>query len=98
MSDDGLAATAVDDDAAEFAIFASLCEDADFSPTPDCDGVLRAVLHCVIPDREFRNARFIRNVFEAAVVRQAWRLRGVEKPTVDQLRALEAEDFPSTSR
>ena len=78
------------------AIFASLCKDADFSPTPECDGVLRTMLHGVIRDREFGNARFIRNLFEAAVVRQAWRLRSVETPTVEQLRALEVADLPST--
>jgi hypothetical protein len=78
------------------AIFASLCKDADFTPTPECDGVLRTMLHGVIRDREFGNARFIRNLFEAAVVRQAWRLRTVESPTVDQLRALEVADLPST--
>jgi hypothetical protein len=78
------------------AIFASLCKDADFSPAADCEGVLRTMLHGVIRDREFGNARFIRNLFEAAVVRQAWRLRSVEAPTVDQLRTLEVADLPSS--
>lgn len=79
------------------AIFASMCKDADFTPTSDCTDVLRTMLHGVIRDREFGNARFIRNAFEAAVVRQAWRLRTVEAPTVEQLRSLEAADLSSTA-
>jgi hypothetical protein len=64
----------------------------------DCTGLLRTMLHGVIRDREFGNGRFVRNVFEAAVVRQAWRLRTVTEPTVDQLRTLEAADLPSSGR
>jgi len=79
------------------AIFTSMCRDADFSPTDKCVELLRAQLHGVIHDREFGNARFIRNIFETAVVRQAWRLRGVAQPTVDQLRALEADDLPASA-
>jgi len=79
------------------AIFSSMCRDADFTPTDKCVDLLRAQLHGVIHDREFGNARFIRNIFETAVVRQAWRLRGVAHPTVDQLRALEADDLPASA-
>ncbi|HXY94824.1 MAG TPA: AAA family ATPase [Acidimicrobiia bacterium] len=79
------------------AIFQSLCHDADFSPTQGCADALRAILHGVVRDREFGNARFVRNVFEAAVVRQAWRLRGVAAPTVDQLRTLEVDDLPTSA-
>jgi hypothetical protein len=77
------------------AIFKSMCSDADFSPSDKCIELLRAQLRGVIHDREFGNARFIRNIFETAVVRQAWRLRGVTQPTVDQLRTLEADDLPA---
>jgi hypothetical protein len=81
------------------AIFQSMCKDADFAPTDDCVARLRSMLHGVIRDREFGNARFVRNLFEAAVVRQAWRLRAVADPTVDQLRTLEPGDLqnPGTS-
>jgi hypothetical protein len=41
----------------------------------------------------FGNARFVRNTFEAAVVRQAWRLRDVADPSVHQLRELRPEDL-----
>jgi hypothetical protein len=77
------------------AIFRSLCADADFTPTDDCVALLVTMVAHVARDREFGNARYVRNVFEAAVVRQAWRLRTVEQPTVDQLRTIEAADLPA---
>ena len=42
--------------------------------------------------RGFGNARFVRNVFEAAVSRQAERLAAVEQPTDEQLTTLTAAD------
>jgi hypothetical protein len=39
------------------------------------------------------HARYVRNGFEAALLRQAWRLRGVSAPTVDQLRELTGADL-----
>ncbi|KQW53638.1 hypothetical protein ASC77_05055 [Nocardioides sp. Root1257] len=41
----------------------------------------------------FGNARYVRNVLEAAIGRHAWRLRDVETPTVEQLRTIMAEDL-----
>jgi hypothetical protein len=78
------------------AIFRSLCKDVDFAPTEDCVDLLRTMVEEVVRDRAFGNARYVRNVFEAAVVRQAWRLRTVEQPTLDQLRTLESTDLPTT--
>jgi SpoVK/Ycf46/Vps4 family AAA+-type ATPase len=43
--------------------------------------------------RGFGNARFVRNLFEAAVSRQADRLAAVEQPTDEQLTTLTAEDL-----
>ena len=42
--------------------------------------------------RGFGNARFVRNLFEAAIARQAERLSAVEHPTDDQLTTLTAAD------
>ncbi len=42
--------------------------------------------------RGFGNARFVRNVFEAAIARQAERLATVERPTDEQLTTLTAAD------
>ena len=41
----------------------------------------------------FGNGRWVRNAFEAAVGQQAWRLREVEAPTVEQLRELLPADL-----
>jgi SpoVK/Ycf46/Vps4 family AAA+-type ATPase len=45
--------------------------------------------------RGFGNARFVRNLFEAAVSRQAERLAAVDHPTDEQLITLTAEDLSS---
>ena len=41
----------------------------------------------------FGNARYVRNLLEAAIGRHAWRLRDVEEPTLEQLRTLDADDL-----
>jgi hypothetical protein len=41
----------------------------------------------------FGNARFARNLLEAAIGKHAWRLRDIDEPTVEQLRKLIADDF-----
>lgn len=46
-----------------------------------------------IRDETFGNGRFARNVLEAAIGHQAWRLRDEEDPSVDQLRTLLPEDI-----
>lgn len=61
----------------------------------DEDGALRLaeVVHDEPRTRGFGNARFVRNVFEAAVGRQADRLANVEHPTDDELTTLTAADI-----
>ena len=41
----------------------------------------------------FGNGRFARNALEAAIGHHAWRLRGIDSPTLDDLRQLVAKDF-----
>ena len=41
----------------------------------------------------FGNGRFARNALEAAIGHHAWRLRGNDSPTLDDLRQLVAKDF-----
>ena len=74
-------------------IFVGQCRAGDFTPSPDCLDSLRATLRATARDEQFGNARFVRNLFEAAVVRQAWRLRDIASPTVEQLRDLQASDL-----
>ena len=58
---------------------------------------LAALLDAEPRTRGFGNARFVRNVFEAAVSRQAERLAAVESPTDEQLTTLTADDIVSPS-
>ena len=73
-------------------IFESLCTAADFAPTAECLGALRQRLLVTPRGEGFGNARAVRNIFEEAVVNQAWRLRDLPAPSVDQLRELLADD------
>jgi hypothetical protein len=54
---------------------------------------LRAVIEAEPRNRGFGNARFVRNLFEEAVGRQADRLAGVADPTDEQLTTLVAADI-----
>ena len=74
-------------------IFQQLCKDADFTPTDECITTLRTRLKSEPRDEGFGNGRFVRNLFEHAVERQAWRLRSETSPSVDDLRCLKPEDF-----
>jgi hypothetical protein len=79
------------------AIFLQLCHESDFAPADGCEARLRDLLKRQMRDRNFGNARYVRNQFEAAVVRQAWRLRDVSAPTVEQLRTLVPDDLEAPS-
>ena len=56
-------------------IFGRIASGADFSPADGCVDELRNILATTVRSDGFGNARFIRNLFESAVVRQAWRVR-----------------------
>jgi hypothetical protein len=74
-------------------IFSALAEDADYVPTPEAVDRFRALLPPAPRGEGFGNGRFARNTLEAAIGHQAWRLRDVAEPTVDQLRELLPEDL-----
>jgi Holliday junction resolvasome RuvABC ATP-dependent DNA helicase subunit len=74
-------------------IFSRLCASSDFAPTPDAVTRLREILAETPRAEGFGNGRFVRTQFESAIVRQAWRLRDVASPTVDQLREIVAADL-----
>ena len=59
---------------------------------------LAALIHGEPRTRGFGNARFVRNVFEAAISRQAERLASVEEPTDEQLITLTAADITPARR
>ncbi|MGI3779492.1 MAG: AAA family ATPase [Janthinobacterium lividum] len=81
-------------------ILASMAAGADYDLEPGTAERFDALLATTPRGATFGNARFARNVLEAAIGRQAWRLREVADPTVDQLRGLRADDLgddPSAS-
>jgi hypothetical protein len=75
------------------AIFDSMAEKADYSPTDACRARLRELAALEGHAEGFGNARWVRGRLETAMVNAAWRLRDVDEPTVDQLRHLEAADL-----
>ena len=80
-------------DAELVTIFLALGEKNHYSPTDDAIIKLHALLAAQPRDAGFGNARFIRNLFEDAVGRQAQRLTALEDPTDEQLTTLVADDL-----
>ena len=74
-------------------IFQVMATDAEYDAGDEVLERLRLVLAGVERGPSFGNARYVRNLLEAAIGRQAWRLRDVEKPTVAELRTLVADDL-----
>jgi SpoVK/Ycf46/Vps4 family AAA+-type ATPase len=74
-------------------ILTGLAEAADYELVPEAVDKFHEVLATTARDSSFGNGRFARNVLEAAIGRQAWRLRDVPAPTTDQLRQILAEDL-----
>jgi ATPase family protein associated with various cellular activities (AAA)/AAA lid domain-containing protein len=80
-----------DDELAQ--IFGRLAENADYVPAEGTPERFRELLPPPPRGEGFGNGRFARNLLEAAIGHQAWRLRDVAEPTVDQLRELLPEDL-----
>ena len=68
-------------------------DQAGYRLTEAAEVALRDRLGDMLRDRGFGNARLVRNLFEAAVVQHASRLRSVTDPCVDELSDLTAEDL-----
>ncbi|TFF04182.1 AAA family ATPase [Cellulosimicrobium funkei] len=69
-------------------IFASMASRADFEPTPEALDVFARLAAAQPRTEGFGNARWARNVLDAAIARHAWRLKDVAAPTIDELRLL----------
>ncbi|WP_139123167.1 AAA family ATPase, partial [Cellulosimicrobium cellulans] len=74
-------------------IFAGMARRADFEPTPEALDTFERLAAAQPRTEGFGNARWARNVLDAAVARHAWRLRDTPEPTVDQLRLLLPADL-----
>jgi len=75
------------------AIFRLIADQAGFAVAPDVADGLRSLVPSPRPVG-FGNGRFVRNVFEEAVSRQAMRLVEATDPTPEQIRALLRSDLP----
>ncbi|CAN5413094.1 hypothetical protein BH11ACT8_BH11ACT8_26190 [soil metagenome] len=75
------------------AIFAVMAKGAEYDADEAILDRLRGVLGVVERGSTFGNARYVRNLLEAAIGRHAWRLRDIEAPTLEQLRLLEVDDL-----
>lgn len=75
------------------SIFEVMASGAQYDAGDGVQDRLRGLLAQVQRGPSFGNARYVRNVLEAAIGRHAWRLREVDSPTLEQLRLLLAEDI-----
>jgi hypothetical protein len=66
---------------------------ADFEPTPGALDTFERLAAAQPRGEGFGNARWARNVLDAAVARHAWRLRDTPAPTVEELRLLQPADL-----
>jgi ATPase family associated with various cellular activities (AAA)/AAA lid domain len=74
-------------------ILKQMAQAADYDLDNACIERFSVILAATPRGPMFGNARFARNLLEAAIGRHAWRLREVVEPTVEQLRTLIADDF-----
>jgi Holliday junction resolvasome RuvABC ATP-dependent DNA helicase subunit len=78
-------------------ILKQMAQAADYDLDDGCVARFTAILATTPRGGMFGNARFARNLLEAAIGRHAWRLRDIAEPTVEQLRTLIADDFDGTT-
>jgi len=74
-------------------ILQQMAQAADYDLDDGCVVRFEAILATTARGPMFGNARFARNLLEAAIGKHAWRLRDIDEPTVEQLRKLIADDF-----
>ena len=77
-------------------IFSGMASKADYDIDDDVITAFKLQLAQQARDETFGNGRFARNVFEAAIGHQAWRLRDIAEPTLEQLRKLQPGDLATS--
>lgn len=67
----------------------------DYEITPDASDRLKVLLENTVlnKDKNFGNGRYVRNLFEKTLEKQANRLSSVENPTLDQLKEIISSDI-----
>ena len=78
-------------------IFKQMVEKSDYDLGEEALEAFEFDLSRQIRDETFGNGRYCRNLLEAAIGHQAWRLRDTPAPTVEQLRLLTREDIGGDS-
>jgi SpoVK/Ycf46/Vps4 family AAA+-type ATPase len=74
------------------AILDSIADMSDYELTDEARRKVRHTLEATARTPAFGNGRFVRNLFEHAMGRHAWRLQDAVEPTLDDLRLLREED------
>ena len=76
-------------------IFAMYMRKNEYTITPDGEAYLRQRLEYAVAhkDRNFGNARYVRNIFEKAIQQQANRIAKLHNPTTEQLSQLTVDDL-----
>lgn len=77
------------------AIFRMRCDKGGYSPDDEAVAAVRAHLEAVPREKGFGNGRVSRNLFEAAVARQASRVVAIDDPSDVELTTLLASDIPT---
>lgn len=83
-------------DAELLAIFLTLCQKHSYEPTTGARSKLSGLFAAAPRSKGFGNGRFVRNIFEDAVARQASRLMAAgadAKPSSEELQRLDADDI-----
>lgn len=75
-------------------IFRMRCDKGGYRPTDAAIDAVRVHLDAATRDKGFGNGRVSRNLFEAAVARQASRIVEIDDPSDQDLTTLEADDIP----
>ncbi len=74
-------------------IFVKLGTKHEYTASDGAAAVVRAMIASEPRDRGFGNARYVRNLFEEAVARQAERVAALDEPDTEQLTTLVASDI-----
>jgi hypothetical protein len=75
-------------------VFTTIGDEAQYHASKDALDRVRRFFDAQTRDASFGNARVARNLFEAAVARQASRIVAMDAPTKDDLATLAADDIP----
>lgn len=73
----------------------TICKNNHYDLTDAARQKAKEVIYCSITSKDdgFANGRFIRNIYEDAVLNHAKRVIKMKKPTIDELRLLTENDF-----